>query len=381
MRILLMDENSQIGGAQVVMLQIAGHLRERGVPTGAMIQGPGRLEHQLILSEVAIEHHDFQGLKKRWFLPWALRSNHRKMVVAIERFRPDLIVCNSPWTAVCAVSAIRARRIRSVVVVHASIAPGRAVKKILIPMVFRRITPVINLWVAVSEALCEQVRGLGAASCTVIRNGVDIRRFRPGGTGLLRSACGLSDHAFLAVTAGRLHPGKGQQDLINAAVTLIRSHPEFHLAIIGSELLNPNEAPGFRMELERLAQESGIGAHIHFLDFRSDLHQLLPDADCMLSGSYEESFGLAILEGMSAGLPVVATDVPGHRGLIADDREGYLYQAGEITHLIKRLDHLIASRDTRERMSRAARERAEAFGLESTMSEWMKLFDSLGGIG
>ncbi len=381
MRILLMDENNQIGGAQVVMVQLAEHLHSRGVLTGALIQGHGRLEQQLLELETAIEHHDFQGLKKSWFLPWVLRSNHRKIMAAIERFRPDIVLCNSPWTAVCATSAIRVRKVRSVAVVHASVEPKRAIKRITMPYILRQTMPIFSVWVAISEVLCEQVRGLGAVHCTVIKNGVNTSQFHPGKTGLLRAACGLTDHSFLAVTAGRLHPGKGQRDLIKASIPLIRSNPEFHLAIIGSELTNPNEEPGFRKELERLTREAGVHRNIHFFEFRTDLHRLIPDADCMVSGSYEESFGLAVLEGMAAGLPVVATDVSGHRSLIKDDQEGFLFPVGETIRLTQLIEQLIASQEMRERMGRAARIRAEQFALDATLSGWTKLFESLGVLG
>lgn len=114
----------------------------------------------------------------------------------------------------------------------------------------------------------------------------------------LRRQLGLRRDQFVVGGVGRLHPSKGV-DLLIAA---FRATAPADAALV---LLGDGPQRG---ELERLAAGD---ARIHFLGHRSDVHECLQDCDLFVSPSREESFGLAIIEAMSLGLPVIATATNG----------------------------------------------------------------------
>jgi glycosyltransferase involved in cell wall biosynthesis len=121
----------------------------------------------------------------------------------------------------------------------------------------------------------------------------------------LREEFGLADDIFLLGAVGRLHPSKGMDVLLTA---FRASAPaKAALVIIG-------EGPQ-REELEKLRAGD---SRIHLLGFRPDVGACLQDLDLFISPSREESFGLAIVEAMSAGLPIIATAAEGPAEYLRD---------------------------------------------------------------
>lgn len=121
----------------------------------------------------------------------------------------------------------------------------------------------------------------------------------------IRAELGLDENTLVIGSVGRLHESKGPDVLISA----FRAAAPDRAALV---LLG--EGPQ-RAELERLA---GGDPRIHLLGHRNDVHAALRDCDLFVSPSREESFGLAIIEAMSVGLPVIATATEGPMEYLQD---------------------------------------------------------------
>ncbi len=121
----------------------------------------------------------------------------------------------------------------------------------------------------------------------------------------LRQALGLAPQQFVVAAAGRLHRSKGMDLLIQA----FRS-----AAPADAVLLLMGEGK----EERRLRRLAAGDARIHLLGYRSDVRALFAQADLFVSPSREETFGLALLEAMQAGLPVLATAAAGPLEVLAD---------------------------------------------------------------
>ena len=116
----------------------------------------------------------------------------------------------------------------------------------------------------------------------------------------LRAELGLEPSQLVVGAVGRLHPSKGVDVLISAFKAI--APRDAALVIVG-------EGPQ-RAALTRLADGD---TRIHFLGYRSDVPRLLQALDLFVSPSREESFGLAILEAMRAGLPIISSATEGPR--------------------------------------------------------------------
>ena len=117
----------------------------------------------------------------------------------------------------------------------------------------------------------------------------------------------------LVVTIGELLVLKGQRDFILAANEVIKRHPDCWFVVAGKDNSIDQK---FRRELKRLVKVFGHEDRFIWLDWLDDISPLLNAADIFVSPSHSESFGLAILDAMAAGTPVVATATDGAKELL-----------------------------------------------------------------
>ncbi len=134
----------------------------------------------------------------------------------------------------------------------------------------------------------------------------------------VRKRYGVMPHEKLVVFIGRLVPQKGVEYLIRAIPLIVRNHGETKFLIVGDGWSRSN--------LESMATATGYGNKIRFLGFIPDSEriELLKSADVLVIPSIYEPFGIVALEGMTAGVPVVASNVGGLSEIIEHDRTGML---------------------------------------------------------
>ena len=116
-------------------------------------------------------------------------------------------------------------------------------------------------------------------------------------------------------TIGELKVLKGQRDFVLAANEVVKRKPDCRFVVAG---VDNTIDKSFRRELRRLARVLGMEENFIWLDWLEDTRPLLAASDIFVSSSHSESFGLAILDAMVAGCPVVATMTGGAIELIPD---------------------------------------------------------------
>jgi glycosyltransferase involved in cell wall biosynthesis len=166
--------------------------------------------------------------------------------------------------------------------------------------------------VAVSHTVADRLRGWGVPEprIEIVPNGIDVARFRfdPAGRERTRRRLRLPEGAYVVGGIGRLTAGKRFGVLIDALARLPR---DYRLLLVGS---GPEESA-----LRRAAQRAGVTDRVLFTGERPyepdgtrdlDLPSLASAMDVLASPSPEESFGLAVVEGLAAGLPVLYAACP-----------------------------------------------------------------------
>lgn len=160
-----------------------------------------------------------------------------------------------------------------------------------------------------------------------IYNAVDLDRFEPAKANRaavrqeVRVELGLPPDCCVAGSYGRMVRLKGYHDLLDAAAVAMGSVPELRLLLAGD---GPERAA-----LERQAQSLGIAGRVVFAGFRRDVERLLQAMDLFVSPSYIEGLPTSVLEAMAAGVPVVATCIPGNAELIRHGISGVLTPVGD----------------------------------------------------
>ena len=153
----------------------------------------------------------------------------------------------------------------------------------------------------------------------VIPNAIDIKKYqRNVDRQAVRRKYGIGSNDRLVLFIGRLVPHKGVEYLIQAIPFILKEHPEAKFIIVGEGWS--------RSYLENLATSIGCRDKIQFRGFLPDpeLIELTMSADVLVVPSFYEPFGIVALEGMAAGVPVVASNAGGLAEIIEHDRTGVL---------------------------------------------------------
>ena len=195
--------------------------------------------------------------------------------------------------------------------------------------------------IAVSGAVRDHVvstLGVEAAKVDVVENGVDSDRFAPAVP---------SDERFVVAFVGRLIQNKGPVELVEAFRQLDDADAELRIA-------------GHGPLAEAVADASGGDPRVKLLGHRSDVPEILGDADVFVRCSTTEGRSLAILEAMAAGCAVVASDIEANAEMIDHDRNGVLVPPGDVQSLALALKRLANERDRCADLGLQARAEAEA---------------------
>jgi glycosyltransferase involved in cell wall biosynthesis len=218
---------------------------------------------------------------------------------------------------------------------------------------YRPYRQVVAISRAVRDELCLNV-GLDVARVPLIASAVDTRALQPDPEARSRvlREFGLDDRAIVVGVAAQLIPRKGHELLLRAWPALVRRVPHVRLLCFGQGPL--------AARLERLVATLGLAPHVRFVGFREDFAELLPGFDVLVHPAAREGLGLAVLEAMAAGVPVVATAVGGIVDALNDGVEGLLVPAGDGPGFAAAVERLIASPAERLRMGAAGRARVDS---------------------
>jgi glycosyltransferase involved in cell wall biosynthesis len=234
----------------------------------------------------------------------------------------------------------------------------------------RRIDEASGFWaadveVAVSEVVLAALRRrLHARRLIRIYNGVDLNRFRPDPNGHEKTP-------LIVGWAGRLIPGKGVDDLIRAVAQLRSADVEVRIA---------GEGPLAR-PLAGLAAEHGVGRRVSFEGRVLDMATFWKSCHlaAMPSNQWIESFGMAAVEAMACGLPVVAARNGALPEVVDHGVTGLLHRRGDTRALASALDGYATNEELLHEHAMAARRRCEEhFDIRDCATQYQELFFATG---
>ena len=245
----------------------------------------------------------------------------RAIVDAARRHRADLICTHFTRALVCGAAAARWLDIPLMHNAHGpAIAPRPSVNGHVGHFASRWSMPAANLVTANSRftaGTLQRVFGVPADKIRVIPNPVTPRsRSAPPGDVPARASGSLR-----LVQTGGLIPVRRQHVLIEGLAKLVNAGVESDLLMIG-------DGPR-RGELGALAHSLGIADRIHWLGYRDDIGDLLAAADMYVSAIDSEGFGIAVVEAMLQGIPVVLANGGAHPEITDNGRVGVLFEAGD----------------------------------------------------
>lgn len=313
MRVTHVIFNMRTGGTETMLIDIMEQQAMQGAEVSLVIINDDN-EPQLLQTVPANIDIVYigrpTGSKNPWYI---LKYNH-----ALHRLRPDVIHIHT----VKAAGMIIGHPAPLGLTVHCCEAPLSYLDR------YSRV------W-AISHAVETDIRSRYSLQSTIVYNGVATQRIAQ------RKTLLTTPSTFKLIQVGRLVSQiKGQDMLIDAVATLVKSRGiDIDLTIVG-------DGPSREQLIQRAAQ-ARIQARAHFLGNKSRqwIYSHLADYDILVQPSRIEGFGLTLVEGMAAGIPVIASSTPGLREVLDDGRRGTTFAAGSTEALTEALLNAITHYD------------------------------------
>jgi glycosyltransferase involved in cell wall biosynthesis len=238
----------------------------------------------------------------------------------------------------------------------------------------------VDRFVFISEAIAADciAQGAEATRGTVIYNALELADYLQAfDDGSARERLGLRPEDRVVGIIGRLVPWKGQDVFIRAMAQAAKSIPNLQCLIIGD--VDAGEERGYRVELERLAQQVGLGERVKFLGWRSDIPQLLSTMEILVHASVEpEPFGRVLIEGMAASKVVIAAAAGACPEIIEDGVSGYLVAPGDAEALARATVAALQDPDRLKAMGMVARHQVEIrFSIEEHVRQVQQVYAAL----
>ncbi len=359
LRVVYLGHCAQLSGGELALLRLLPALR--GVACHVILAEEGplvtRLRHAGISTAVLPMADAARRLSRhkvqlgRLPLTSALGSVRyvRRLTTELRRLRPDLVHTNTLKAALYGGVAARTTGVPVVWHVRDRVAEDYLPRPtVRLVRALARLVP--DGVIANSRATLDTLHLVGVPAA-VIPSVVYPHRAAP--------ASRSRGRGLRVGMVGRLAPWKGQDVFLEAFARSFPAGGPERAVLVGSALFGEER---YETDLRRLAAKLGIADRLEMTGFREDVAAELADLDVLVHASViPEPFGQAVVEGMAAGLPVVATEAGGPAEVITHGVDGLLVPPGDRAALAGALRSLGNDPELRARLGAAARQRARAY--------------------
>lgn len=349
LRVVLLTDADVFAGTERHMLDLARGLRAAGAAVTLACPSPSALE-----DAADKEGLPFLAIQKRGLLD---RAAVQALARLLRSGGAHVVHAHNGRTALAAAAAVRrAGRGRCVMTQHflqPNHATQRGPKALLSRAAHHWVVARMSRVIAISEAVRAAMlarREVIGGKITVIPNGIAAPDAGPPGTAReTRHSLGIAPDAPLVVCAARLEPEKDIASLVSAMSRARAAVPGACCLIAGDGSLRP--------ALQHQIEDLGLGGAVQLLGFRSDAPALVAAGDLFVLPSLAEPFGLALLEAMALGRPVVATRAGGPLEIVEDGETGLLVPPSSPDALAEAVCRLLADPASRHRLGENGRAR------------------------
>lgn len=184
---------------------------------------------------------------------------------------------------------------------------------------------------------------------------------------LLRKSIGIPANAYFLLSVGELNKNKNHEVIIRSLAKL--NDVSIHYAIAGiGELYD---------YLKNLANELGLSERVHLLGYRSDVADLYKAADVCVFPSIREGLGLAAIEGMASGLPLICSDNRGTRDYATDGENAIVCKYNDIDKFANALETLLQNDALRTKLGKSGAEKAKMYDYKKTVSIMKEIYSRI----
>ena len=219
--------------------------------------------------------------------------------------------------------------------------------------------------IGISPAATENLLCHTKISCPVytIANGINVRQYADS-VALSREEIGVGETSVVIAMVAGFRRQKDQMTVIRA-ISLLPSKYELVLVGGGEKFQECKECASFL----------GVGDRVHFLGVRSDVANILKTVNIVVMSSHYEGFGLAAVEGMAAGKPVIASNVSGLADVVRG--AGLLFEHEDVEGLVKHIESLDTDTNYYNEVSARCKARAKDYDIKKMADNYLEVYEKL----
>ena len=366
MRVLQLSSAQTFGGGERHLADLANTLAARGHEVYVVVRS-----NSALLTELKVPDENINIMPLRNALDARSASALSRLV---SNKKIEIVHAHMAADYPLAAYAIRRNPQARLVVTRHLLFPLNRLHKITLAHVSRVI--------AVSHAVARELRTQGLIApekVTVVYNGIDLKKIEAARRRFVRDEfCrrwNLPAERRLVGSIGTLTVLKGHEDFLKAAAKIKERFSEAFFIVSGTESSATQE---YLRRLERLTHQLGLSADMRVIGRMQDISELYCALDVFVSASHSESFGLAIVEAMASGAPVVATQTEGAKEILRNGATGLLVPIGGVEGMAEAVNNLLANKQLREKIAANAQADAQQrFSVERMVDETEKIYSEV----
>ena len=367
MRVMHILDSLNRGGAEMLALDVCRNARTHNLDLTFVATGGGELEGDFRGSSVV-----FHRLQRH--LPVDLRLASRLGRIIKDR-GIEVVHTHQAVESLHAYLATRGTKVKRVMTFHLCTADTKN------RVALKFIRPRLDAGVAVSNDLlaCLNEAGLETTkNFHVIPNGVDAARLQHADRSL-RSELGLKESDLLFGMIGNFYADgrKDQRTICLALPKFFQRVPRAHFVFVGGAF---NDSTNLLEQCQELCRRNNVSDRVHFLGKRSDVANILHSLDGYVHSSVNESQGIAVVEAMLVGLPVIVSDIGALLEVTGNGDCALVFRTGDAEHLDDQMTRL--AQDGALRASLAGKGKAYAtqcFRIDAHIKNLLALYEKVCG--
>jgi len=374
--VLFVIPSMEVGGTELHVASIAGALTTRGWKVAVYSAADGPVTRLLQANNVRLilpppARELFDKLPGSGIFGLAAIALH--LLGVLLKQRPQVVHFFLPGAYLAGAPLAIVARSRVRVMSRRSLNRYQSRSRLVAPFerwLHRYMTAVLGNSRSVMKEL--EAEGVNAGRLGLIYNGLDLARVPSVSREQVRAALGIPEASLVLIIVANLIPYKGHLDLVEALGHAACKIPgDWRLLVVGRD-------DGAGAATRALAVSRGIAQKIVYLGSRDDVSELLRASDIGLLASHQEGFSNAVIEGMSAGLPMVVTDVGGNAEAVVDCETGIVVPPHDPAAFAEAIVRLADDPAMRRRYGLAGRRRVEEnFSLDGCVGRYEALYRGL----
>jgi glycosyltransferase involved in cell wall biosynthesis len=368
-KILVLNNECSISGAEISLLSLAAHLSREKYSLIFILPGEGQMYDQLV-SDHRVVLYPLKKIRRRntgilrtaadiFRTGWKIAAFARKEKI-------DLVYSNTIQAQLYGI-IVRLLTFKKVIWHVRDRNPN--------PFISRCCAAASSRILCISTFIYDQTPG--GRKKTLLYNGIDTTYWSPFPKApTLPGLPALPAGTLLVGQVGQLIPWKRPDDLIRAAAIVARLSLPVHFVILGNDMTHDHA--GYIDDLKKLIHTEGLTDHITFAGFRANIRDYINQLDLLVHCAEDEPLGRVVLEAMALEKAVVAYRSGGCAEIITDDINGLLVQPRSIDTLSAAIAGLLQDEEKRMSLGKQARQEViRRFSLSASVTAFETAVDTL----